>query len=393
MTDARASLDTLRTQIKDGIRDIDREQDREALLEFSDEVFLIPSQLGDLRHLKLLRHCTRIAEHGGCLVDALTDEAAAKEIVRWIHRNYDNEETNRDYRVALKQFGRRVGNEDGDKVPAAMAWIPSSMSSTYDPSPEPADMLRWKEDILPMIDATRNQRDAALIAVAWDAGPRSGELRGLTLGDVTDHTHGLQITVQGKMGQRSVVLVPSVPFLQQWLNAHPGGDADDPLWSKLTEAEAPTYAGLLSGVKDAARRANIEKPVTFTNFRKSSASHLASRGINQAHLEDHHGWKRGSDVASRYVAVFAEETDREIARLHGADVEDLDEPEPTAPVECPRCHRQTSREGDRCMHCQQMLSMEGAMEQRERCEWCNTPITRYREHIPDCPAIDVIKPQ
>jgi len=89
-------------------------------LEFSNELFLIPSQVGDQRHLKLLRHNVRMAEHGGSPVMALESEEAAKEIVRWIHRTYDNAETNRDYRVALKQFGRRVTDQNGDDPPESM---------------------------------------------------------------------------------------------------------------------------------------------------------------------------------------------------------------------------------------------------------------------------------
>lgn len=56
-------------------------------------------------------------------------------------------------------------------------------------------------------------------------------------------------------------------------------------------------------LREAAKRAGVTKPVTITNFRKSSASYLASQNMDQAHIEDHHGWTRGSGVASRYVAV------------------------------------------------------------------------------------------
>lgn len=42
-----------------------------------------------------------------------------------------------------------------------------------------------------MINATLNSRDEALITVAWDAGPRTGELLYLTVGDGIDHKHGL----------------------------------------------------------------------------------------------------------------------------------------------------------------------------------------------------------
>jgi integrase len=385
---ADSQIETLREKIRNDDRKLD-EANRDALLEFSNELFLIPSQVGDQRHIKLLRHNVRMAEHAGSPVDALESEDAAKEIVRWIHRTYDNAETNRDYRVALKQFGRRVTDQNGDDPPESMEWIPSNTPSTYDPAPEPSNMLHWKEDVLPLIKATRNPRDAALIAVGWDAGARSGELRALTVGDVTDYEHGYQITVQGKMGQRTVPLIPSVPFLQRWLAAHPSDDPEAPLWSKLTEPEAPSYNALRTAVKDAADRAGVDKPVTFTNLRKSSASHLASRGLNQAHIEDHHGWTRGSDVASRYVSVFADDTGREVARVHGLEIDEEEEPDATAPVECPRCHQQTPREMDHCLHCRQTINMETALRREQTCEWCGSSISCYSEHIPDCTDIEV----
>ena len=60
-------------------------------------------------------------------------------------------------------------------------------------------------------------------------------------------------------------------------------------------------------LEGAAEDAGVDRPVTFTSFRKSSASYLALQGMNQAHIEDHHGWVRGSDVASRYVSVFGQD--------------------------------------------------------------------------------------
>ena len=83
-------------------------------------------------------------------------------------------------------------------------------------------MLEWEADVKPMIEATQNARDAALIAVAFDAGVRSGELQHLTVGNVNDHEHGLQIRVDGKQGQRPVPLIPSVPYLEQWLHGRGG---------------------------------------------------------------------------------------------------------------------------------------------------------------------------
>ncbi|WP_259517120.1 site-specific integrase [Halanaeroarchaeum sp. HSR-CO] len=306
-----------------------------------------------------------MAKNAGPLVEAFDDKGRAKQVVGWIHDEYDNEETNRDYRVAFRRFGKVLADagehvpddvELSDKgLPRPLAWVSATTSSTYDPAPDPGKMLKWEEDVKPMLESAANERDAAAIALQFDAGLRGGEYAGLTVGDINDHKHGLQVTVQGKQGQRSVTLIPSVPYVNRWLAAHPAGDDPGaPLWTKLNE---PTeISRSLKGriFKRAAKKAGVTKPVTPTNFRKSSASWAASRGMNQAHIEDRYGWVRGSTVASRYVSIFKEDSDREYAKLHGLDVEE-DEPEDRSPLQCPNCGQDTPRDKDMCVWCGQAL--------------------------------------
>jgi hypothetical protein len=219
-------------------------------------------------------------------------------------------------------------------------------------------MLHWDEHVQPMLDECYNERDRAAISLQWDAGLRSGELKSLKVGDIADHDHGLQVTVEGKQGRRTVTLVPSVPYVSQWLDSHPTGAKDDPLWCGLRAPhDSLSDRCFLDMFKNAAERAGVERPVTPTNFRKSSATYLASEGMSQAHLEDHHGWVRGSDAAARYVAVFSETSSNELARIHGRDVSET-ESDPVGPVECPRCERDTPREKDFCVWCHQALSPE-----------------------------------
>ena len=355
-------LETLRERIETSA-DIS-DDDRDVLVEFDDALTLLNSEYSTHRHLKLLRHVTIIAEGAGGLNDALNDRSAAKEIVRWIHRNYDNEETNQDYRVALKVFGRRVTDDgvrnDPDEPPESLDWIPSGTSNNYDPAPDPGEMLDWDDDVIPMIEQTDHARDAAAIALQFDAGLRGGEFQSLTVGDISDHDHGLQVTVDGKQGRRSVLLIPSVPYVREWLDEHPApDDRDAPLWSKLNSADGISYRMKTKMFKKPADRADIEKPVTLTNFRKSSASYHASKGLNQAHLEDRYGWVRGSGAASRYIKVFAEDADNELARMHGLDV-DEQETEDIGPVECPRCGLQEKREAHFCSRCGQAMRVEAA---------------------------------
>ncbi|MUV58272.1 site-specific integrase [Halogeometricum sp. CBA1124] len=364
MGDTRANIERLCERIRDS-EEIS-EPDRDVLLTFSKKLDLLRSQYSEHRHEKLLRHCTRMAEEVGGLADALENREAAEDIVRWIHQTYDNEYTNHDYRTALRILGKRVTEDDG--IPPSVEWIPSGTPSSHDPVPDPADMLEWDEDVVPMIDETRNSRDAALLAVAFDSGARSGELQELRVGDVKDAKYGLQIKVDGKTGQRSVPLFASVPMLNRWISDHPAPeDPDAPLWSKLSKPEELTYRRFRAIFDDAAERAGVTKPVTPTNFRKSNATFLARRGVSTTQIEDLQGRKRGSDATAHYVARFGGEAEEELARLHGIDV-DEDEPEPIGPVDCPRCGRETPRHEPACVWCNQALDHAGmkSLEEEER---------------------------
>lgn len=344
------------------------ESDGSRLIDFSEEVELRATDYSDDRHEKLLGHLVRLAENHGGLADCLTDKDAAEDIVRHIHSAYDNEEYNRDHRLAVRVFGRLV--TDGDEVPDSLEWISSTYSNDYDPAPLPENMLRWETDTRPMIEACFNARDKAYIALAWDLGARPSELHVLDVGNVTDHKYGLQVTIEnGKTGTRSPIIVPSVPFVNRWLSDHPArDDPDAPLWCKLDKADRISNRMERKLLEKAADRVGVTRPVTRRNFRKSSAAYLASQNLNQAFIENHHGWVHGSRVASRYVSVFGEEANMELAKVHGLDVAE-DEADPIGPVDCPRCGRDTPRDEPKCVWCGQVISHAAAEqikdEQRE----------------------------
>lgn len=366
------------------------ERDRENLLEFHETLLLLRDKYATATRYKLVQHAAMLA---GCaptvdsdelpdvdLSGALDDREIAEDIVRWIHTRYDNPESNADMRKALRAFAKHLTN--GDDVPETVSWVSSNTSNEHDPTPEPRDMLSWAE-VQEVIDACLNARDAALVAVCWDSGARGGEMLDLTIGDITDHNHGKQITVHGKTGQRTVTLIPSVPFLNKWLADHPGtADPDAPLWSKLSTPDQPSYETLWKALNRAGERSVVDKPVNFTNLRRSSASHLASRGMNQAHLEEHHGWQRGSDVAARYIAVFGDEADDELARIHGKEVE-TQQSKPIGPIECPRCGKETPRDEDFCVWCNQALDQQAVAEIEEAEEQIGRDLLALAKNNPD----------
>jgi len=318
-----------------------------------------PQDLSAARHKKLLRSVIIMAERHGGLAEALNDRKAAEDLKDWIDDKYENEESNRDMRAVLNRFGGLVtAPPDDEDPPASIAWIPTTYSNSYDKTPDPRDILLWDTDVAPMLHAAQNSRDRALVAVAFDGGFRGGELKGLEVRDCQDHDHGMQLTVEGKQGRRSVLLVPAVEYLTEWLAEHPGDDGTDPLWSTLGSPERISDKMFYKTFDALADRADVDKPVTPTNFRKSSAAYLARRNVNQAHIEDHHGWVRGSDAAARYIQVFGEDTDREIARAHGIEVADAEEPPTPETQSCPRCGATVEPHRSFCADCNQAVDRE-----------------------------------
>jgi integrase len=369
-TDRRASIESLRDRITAAESLPDR--DRELLLEFSDELDFRASEYSDERHQKLLNHLAILAGVSERYDDSqlpdtplhrcLEDEDATKDLVRWIHTTplINSPETDKDYRIALRVFGNHV--TDGDDPPPSIDIISATTPRDYDPSPDPSKMYWWDEHVEPIIEAATNLRNRAAWAVGWDLGGRSGEFRDLTIGDISEHRHGTRVTVDGKTGQRSVLLIPSQSYLDKWLAVHPrSDDPEAPLWCGLKSGDALSYRGELKMLKAPARRADITLPdePTFTRLRKSRASQLASEGLSQAVLEDRQGWTRGSDAAARYISVFAEAREREVAAIHGIDVETESSDAPS-PIECPRCGATNPPNAAACEDCTHVLDAETA---------------------------------
>lgn len=166
----------------------------------------------------------------------------------------------------MRVFGRHL--TDGDGVSDSVSWVSGSTSNSYDPKPDPRDMIGWDE-VEDMVEVATNLRDAALVSVAWDAGCCSGEFRDICLDDIQDHDNGVKVTVEGKQGCRSFLWIPSVPYLNQWISSHPGGDSEDPLWCRLNEPVGLSHKSFHDILNRLAGRVGVDKPMTLTNFRKS----------------------------------------------------------------------------------------------------------------------------
>lgn len=278
-----------------------------------------------------------------------------KDLVEEIQKRDITDRTVLDYKKVLKRFyGWLNGGEDPEKV----EWIKTTDRSKNGTLPE--DVLT-EEDVQEPIDSTTSSRTQAFIALLGETGARIGELMDLSVGDLRDHKHGMQIVIDGKTEQRRIPLISSIPQIRKWLNDHPNpGDNDAPLWAKFQQSgkgERVSYRYILKSLKNAGENAGIDKPMNPYHFRHSRATYLANK-FTEAQMCEWFGWVQRSDVPAKYVHMSGREIDADYARLHG--IEDEEEPEESqlAPEECPRCGAKNNPEASFCQNCGQTLTRE-----------------------------------
>ena len=148
------------------------------------------TQQRNLSYLKI------IAEHVGGTRFEEMDTTDVKALVEWVHDRDLADATVDTYKKVIRQFWMWMN--DGEP-PDEVSWLTISTGQSNDTLPQ--DLLT-KEDIKQQINAAKNPRDKAFIAVLYETGARIGELIDLAVGDIEDREHGRKITIDGKTGAR-----------------------------------------------------------------------------------------------------------------------------------------------------------------------------------------------
>lgn len=256
--------------------------------------------------------------------------------------------TKNEYRKTLKRF---VRFQYGDDSPLLRL-----IKQKRDDSKKPE--IVSEDDVLRMIDAAKNPRDKALIAVAYEGGLRIGEVAGLRIGDVSwDREMRARIKVRGKTGERVIPLVMSAPYLWRWLEIHPF--KDDPSAIVFCSLSNRNYGGMMGYYSlwklfvGIGRKAGIKKRVNPHMLRHSRATVLANF-LTEAQMCEYFGWRQGSDTPRVYVHLSGRDIDRAVMRVYGFE-DDVEESLKAKPKKCPRCGKMNSPTDRYCSRCALLL--------------------------------------
>ena len=249
------------------------------------------------------------------------------------------------YYVTLKKFYKwLLGN--GKTYPECVEWIRFNPHPSHQVKPE---SLITREEEVKLINACRNSRDRALIALLYDSGCRISELLTMKIKDLRFYDYGCIISVTGKTGYRDVRMVGnSIYYLKEYLNDHPIKDLDS--WLFIMKGnERMGYDEVRSMITKAKKRCGITRRIYPHLFRHTRATILASK-VTEAPLESQMGWVHGSRQTGTYIHLSMRDQDNAILKAYGIKVDESRIIEAT-PKKCPRCNSLNPEDAKYCHNC------------------------------------------
>ena len=140
-----------------------------------------------------------------------------------------------------------------------------------------AERILPEADVQRMIALEKNTRNRVILTLLYASGIRVSELCALYWRDTRPNTEAGQITVFGKGGVTRAVHLPVTVWKQL---THLRGEAspDDPIFRSRKKGGALQSIAVLRIVRQAAKRAGIDDPVSPHWLRHAHASHALDRG-------------------------------------------------------------------------------------------------------------------
>lgn len=313
-------------------------------------------------------------------VDGKDMEEIGKQEVNRFLASKGSEQTVYSYKAPLRQFflwyytdHRGVSEDDMPRfVDKQLKASPPSKSKVK------AEDVPEKDEVLALMDAARNNRDRALIALLADKGMRISEALSLDRKDVHFDRAGIYIMVpeakKDYESYRKNRLTFSRPALKDWLDVHPRDEEEAPLFTKMqgerTRLQYDAARAMMNALKD---RADVRDHITLHKFRHYSATNdLKDKHMKERYIVKEHGWDDPS-MLDRYGHLTDDEVDRarikqmvEAGQLPADALENGDDDEDAVTVElirCPNCDHDNAPEADMCDRCHQPFTEEAAEEQ------------------------------
>ncbi len=338
-----------------------KKENREVLIKFKEECEA--QEMADSRvYFFLIRLNKLMADSKGDLTKM--DKGEIKNLVSEINKKYKSEWTKHGYKVCIKKFFQWLEGYEwkSKKYPERVEWISTGVrkSKLTDPT------ILSKEEVLKMFRSAEGLREKALVSFMYESGCRVDELLNMKIGNVEFDDYGAIVKLKsGKVGERKIRVIASVPRLKDWIENHPKPRSDNWVWvnERRNKGERMGYNNLRFMVAKWVKKSGIKKRVVPYNFRHSRYTHLSKKWPTQV-LYKYMGQVQGSKSIERYVRLSTEDIDDTVLNFYG--IKNNKKNDDIKPLYCSRCKQQNPPELEYCRYCNSPLTEKAIIKVEEK---------------------------
>lgn len=249
--------------------------------------------------------------------------------------------------------------------------------STYSPSD-----LWTEEDSIVFLRYCPSLRIRCYHMVATDSSCRPHEILKLKIKDIVfkqiDGKNYAEILVNGKTGSRHIPLIHSIPYVKEWLDAHPIKSnpkapficavskglghrvTTDSLNKTFHSYKIEYFPKLLSNPEVPQEdkntiRALLSKPWNPYIFRHSALTNK-SKFLKEHILRSHAGWSMNSNMPQVYLHYFGNESSESILEAYGLKPSAV-AADKLKPIQCPNCGTDNKIDTKFCVSCRLALTI------------------------------------
>jgi hypothetical protein len=227
--------------------------------------------------------------------------------------------------------------------------------------------------------------------MAIDTGCRGNELLKLRIKDIVfknaGHSQYAQIQVNGKVGNRTIPLILSIPYVKDWIDDHPqraNPKAHLFCGMKKNFGRALTRHALYDGYDHYKREVFpkllqspdvpaadkkiitelLNKPWNPYIQRHNSLTEKA-KILKESLLRAHAGWSANSKMPQIYLHYFGNESSESLLEAYGITTKDQ-QVDPLKYKQCPNCSEPNKPDSKFCAKCRMVLTYDAYNETLEK---------------------------
>lgn len=246
-----------------------------------------------------------------------------------------------------------------------------------------------EEEMQKLLNSCSDIQTRAWLSLTIELGNRIGEAGNIHIGDIEIADNDVFVKLDGKTGQRSLLLLVSAADVLNWLDNHPLKDdknapffiitrnmtvSENGIKRKIPSIRPMSYTMFMKRLYTVFIKSGVKKPFNSHIFRHSVTVMLLKKNYNTELIKKRQGWSPSSKVMAE---TYSHWTNQDIVdaekKMRGVSCEKIEIKEARR---CPRCKIVNVEGVDFCKRCGSPLSVEVAMKMAD------TPrIERYVEEL------------